>query len=47
MCMYVVDRKQSRVQGRVMEMMKEITKQSEEAEKRFYEFEEKRVKLEP
>lgn len=40
------DRKQSRVQGRVMEMMKEITKQGEEAEKRFFEFEEKRMKLE-
>ena len=40
------DRKRSRVQGRVMEMMKEITKQGEEAEKRFFEFEEKRMKLE-
>jgi len=29
-----------------MEIMKEITKQGEEAEKRFYEFEEKRMKLE-
>ena len=29
-----------------MEMMKEITKQGEEAEKRFHEFEEKRMKLE-
>jgi len=29
----VTDRKQSHVQGRVMEIMKEITKQGEEAEK--------------
>ena len=42
----VTECKRSRVQGRVMEIVKEFSKQNGEAEKRFYEFEEKRMKLE-
>ena len=42
----MTERKRSRVQGRVMEIVKEFSKQNGEAEKRFYEFEEKRMKLE-
>jgi len=42
----VTEHKRSRVQGRVMKIVKEFSKQNEEAEKRYYEFEEKRMKLE-
>ena len=41
-----MDRKKPRVQGRVMKVMKEMNKQSEEAEKRFYAYEERRMQLE-
>ena len=42
----VTERKRSRVQGIVMEIVKEFSKQNGEAGKHFYEFEEKRMKLE-
>ena len=42
----IVNRKRPCVQDWVMEVVNEMNKQSEEAEKRFYIYEEKRMKLE-
>lgn len=41
-----INRKTSKVGGRVLQMMKEIVKQSEGSDKRFFAFEEKRMKRE-